>query len=344
MHGGEGHCTLAAECQGRRRCLQSTARMQGGVRMSLNGHIVVDMDTHIREYADLDRTFMPHMDPEHREEYQLLSTAVAKRREAGLTTALFMHPQALVEPSDESRPLGVYDTFGVVRDEQRPRHVEEARGGAKERIPTAVHWDPAIRLEGMDRALTDVCVIFPSAATSFCAFRNVRFESAMHRAYHRYAENYCAESDGRLRWAFVANLRDVGSTVAELTEWAERDDNLVGVMFPPSCPDGRLLDNPDLHPIYARAQDLDLPILIHGGVLRPPYTAGATELGHAGFIIRAVYQPWAGMTAVSALIGGGVFDLFPSLRAAVFETGAGWLPWLIEQLDDGFEGHPHLAP
>jgi predicted TIM-barrel fold metal-dependent hydrolase len=105
-----------------------------------------------------------------------------------------------------------------------------------------------------------------------------------------------------------------------------------------------MLDNPALHPLYQRAQDLDLPIMVHGGVLRPPYTAGATELNNSGFILRAVYQPWAGMTALSALIGGGVFDLFPTLRAGIFETGAGWVPWLIEQLDEGYHGRPDLVP
>jgi predicted TIM-barrel fold metal-dependent hydrolase len=196
----------------------------------------------------------------------------------------------------------------------------------------------------MDQAMIDTSVMFPSHAASYCTLREVGFESALHRAYHRYVSIYCAEAEGRLRWVLTATMRDIPTTVAELTYWAERDPNVVGVLLSPSCPDGRLLDNPDLHPLYQRAQDLDLPILVHGGVLRPPYSAGATELDHAGFILRAVYQPWAGMTAVGALIGGGVFDLFPRLRAAVFETTAGWMPWLIEQLDGSYRSHPQLAP
>jgi predicted TIM-barrel fold metal-dependent hydrolase len=156
--------------------------------------------------------------------------------------------------------------------------------------------------------------------------------------------NYCAEAEGRLRWVAIATMRDVRASVDELTYWAEQDDNVVGMLFSPSCPDGRLLDNPDLHPLYERAQDLDLPILVHGGVLRPPYTAGATELDNSGFLLRAFYQPWAGMTAVGAMIGGGIFDLFPKLRVGVFETSAGWMPWVIEQLDDGFDSKASEVP
>jgi uncharacterized protein len=47
---------------------------------------------------------------------------------------------------------------------------------------------------------------------------------------------------------------------------------------------------------------------------------------------------------VGALIGGGVFDRFPKLRVGVFETGAGWMPWLFEQLDASFASRPQMAP
>lgn len=312
--------------------------------MSFNGHTVVDMDSHFREYEDVDRTYRDHIDPAFRESFERLSTAVARRREAGRTTSLFMHPEAIIEPADEARPLGVYDTFGIDLQRRAPRTKEQARGPKREPIRRGVHWDPQIRLEDMDRAAIDVSVMFPSHAASYCTLRDVGFESALHQAYHRYMTNYCAEANGRLRWVATANMRDVPATIAELTYWGERDNNLAGVLLSPSCPDGQLLDTPALYPLYACVQDLDLPILVHGGVLRPPYTAGHTELNNSGFILRAVYQPWAGMTAVSALIGGGVFDLFPQLRVGVFETGAGWMPWLLEQLDDGYHGRPDLVP
>ena len=310
--------------------------------MSLNGHVVIDMDQHIREYVDVDRVYRDNIDPAYRDAFERLSAAVAERREAGQPANLFMHPNAIIEPSDESRPLGMQDTFGTRHGTKAPDRAAPDRGAAE--IPREVHWDPSIRLADMDKAGIDLCVIFPSHATSYVTLRDAGFESALQHAYHRYVANYCGDGGGRLRWALIATLRDVPGTVEQLTHWAEHDANLAGVMIPPAGPNGRLLDNPDYHPIYQAAQDLDLPLLVHGGVLRPPYTPGAVELDNAGFIIRSVYQPWAGMTAVSALIGGGVFDLFPRLRAGVFETGGGWMPWLIERLDDSYASRPHLAP
>jgi uncharacterized protein len=47
---------------------------------------------------------------------------------------------------------------------------------------------------------------------------------------------------------------------------------------------------------------------------------------------------------MSALIGGGVFDLFPALRVGIFETSAGWVPWLVERLDGSYRPNSGLTP
>src|SRR5205823_8779323 len=52
----------------------------------------------------------------------------------------------------------------------------------------------------------------------------------------------------------------------------------------------------------------------------------------------------AGMTAMSALIGGGVFDLFAELRVGVFETSGGWVPWLVERMDESYRPTSGLTP
>src|SRR5487761_44350 len=169
--------------------------------MGVNGNIVIDMDTHIREYVDLDRTYRENMDPAYRDAYEGLSRAVAQRREAGLSTALFMNPMAIIEPSSEARPLGVYDPFG---SERQPRP-----GTGPQKTTVEVNWNPQLRLSDMDRAQVDVSVQFPSHSPSFCTLQDVGFETALHRAYHRYMNNFCGESEGRLRWVFTSTMRDV---------------------------------------------------------------------------------------------------------------------------------------
>jgi predicted TIM-barrel fold metal-dependent hydrolase len=76
-------------------------------------------------------------------------------------------------------------------------------------------------------------------------------------------------------------MRDVAAGVAEIKYWAERDPNFVGVYVSLQAPGGKLLDNPDLYPLYDAAQSLDVPILAHGGTARPPRGPGTFDLDGA---------------------------------------------------------------
>jgi len=307
--------------------------------VSYQGHPVVDMDSHIREYEDFERTFGPHMDPAYREPYERLARAITARQGLPGEQVLFMNSRAVLAPTPPRRPLGVADIFPV----DRPQPQGSALGQDVE-VDRACNWDPAIRLADMDTAAIDVSVLFPSQADGFCVLRDVGFERALHRAYHRFVSDYCAAGNGRLRWVANATMRDPRATAEDLTDWCKRDANLAGLFIPRACPDGTLLDNPALYPIFACAQELDLPLFIHGGTLRPPLTPGARELDNAGFIINAVYHAWGGMTAMAALIGGGVFDEFPRLRVGLFESGGGWMPWLVEKLDDAYTPSSAMTP
>jgi predicted TIM-barrel fold metal-dependent hydrolase len=312
--------------------------------MSYNGHPVIDADSHIREYIDFDRTFRPHLDPKYRDAFDRMAEAVRARQTPGQEQVLFMTDRAVIGPTPPRRPLGVEDTFAGTSAGLLSSSIPTTETGRGSKLDMACNWDPGIRLRDMDAAQIDVSVMFPSQTDGFCVLRDVGFEQALYQAYHRYVSDYCSAGSGRLRWVANCNMRDIPATLEELTAWTERDENLAGWFISRACPDGRLLDNPALHPLYQRAQELDMPIVIHGGTLRPPLTPGATGLDDSGFMINAFYHGWGGMTAVGALIGGGVFDLFPRLRVAIFESGGGWMPWLAERLDGAYRPKSGMTP
>ena len=39
------------------------------------------------------------------------------------------------------------------------------------------------------------------------------------------------------------------------------------------------------------------------------------------------------------MISSGVFERHPKLRAGTIESGVGWIPWVINQLDHGYRAH-----
>jgi predicted TIM-barrel fold metal-dependent hydrolase len=313
--------------------------------MSWNGFPVIDMDAHIVERPG--SQYRDYIDPAYRAQYQHLCDGIAKQAEAGHRYSLFGSRTSVIEPIETGRPLGVRDTFGLSQRSSMTggrRAFPPGRSDALPPIRQEVNWDVKARIEDMDRALIDVNVLFPTHVSSYCALRDGGFENALYRAYHRWVVDFCAQAPTRLKWTLVANMRDVTSGVQEIKYWAERDANLVGIYISPQAPDGKLLDNPDLYPLYEVAQELDLPLLAHGGTARPPYGPGSFDLDGAWFLLHSFANPWAGMAAMGALIGGGVFELFPRLRAAIIETGGGWMPLAVDRLDTHYILSPGHVP
>lgn len=313
--------------------------------MSWNGTPVIDLDAHIVERAD--RFYRDYLDPAYQDAYQQLCDAIARQAETGNTYSLFGSRTSIVEPVEAGRPLGRRDTFGLTRRSAMAGGRMAFPPGRVDPLPPIrpeVSWDVKARLEDMDRALVDVNVLYPTHVSSYCALRDVGFENALYRAYHRWVADFCAQAPRRLKWTVVANMRDVPAGVAEVRYWANRDPNLVGIYVSPQAPEGKLLDNPDLYPLYEAAQELDLPLLAHGGTARPPYGPGTFDLDGAWFLLHSFANPWAGMAALGALVGGGIFEMFPTLRAAIIETGGGWLPLALDRLDTHYLMSPDHVP
>jgi predicted TIM-barrel fold metal-dependent hydrolase len=305
--------------------------------MPYNGHLVVDADSHMREYWDFDRTFKEFIDPKYAQSYERFSAAVKGAQRNPGDTGL-----AGIWPHERPRPLGVREGFDrPIADRSTPRAVVESG----REIDPACNWDPSIRLRDMSEADIDVGVMFSSQSDNFCQLRDVGFEHALHEAYGRYMTVFCGESEGRLRWLSNATMRDIEATVADVTYWAERDPNYGGVFIPRAFPDQSGLDNPELHPLLERCQDLDMPVWVHGDPNHPPHTPGGDDPAFGSFA-RQVLKGWGGMAALGALIGGGAFDLFPRVRIGFFENGGGWMPWFVEKADDSYtpggSGTPYM--
>lgn len=91
----------------------------------------------------------------------------------------------------------------------------------------------------------------------------------------------------------------------------------------------RELDDPNLDPFWASAQDLDVVVLIH------PYASlGNERLGNY-FLSNIVGNPAEETVAAAHLIFGGVLERFPNLKVCLTH-GGGFLPYQIGRQDRGF--------
>ena len=119
----------------------------------------------------------------------------------------------------------------------------------------------------------------------------------------------------------ILPLRDIAVSLEEM-KWAKQQ-GAVGVFF--RGMEGNLtLDNPQLHPIYALAQQLDLTICIHTGSgsrhLMQPFDV---ERNHT-FAHNRVLP----VVAFRDLVANRIPELFPKLRFGFIEAAASWVPYI----------------
>lgn len=142
-----------------------------------------------------------------------------------------------------------------------------------------------------------------------------------------------APSGGRLKGVAVTPIEHGHVAIDVMTE--ARDLGLVATLVPPALKT-RNLDHPDLDPFYAAAVELGMPLGVHGapGIHLP-------KIGVDRFTnyiqVHCISFPFDQMTAMTALVSGGVFERHPDLRVAFLEAGAGWVPFFIDRLHEHYE-------
>ena len=88
----------------------------------------------------------------------------------------------------------------------------------------------------------------------------------------------------------------------------------------------------DFHPIYKEAEALNVPLTVHGAVSR----GLGFDFLQTMSMIHTLEHPLAQMIQLTSVVLDGVFDLFPKLRIGFLEAGAGWIPYMMDRMDDKF--------
>jgi len=99
-------------------------------------------------------------------------------------------------------------------------------------------------------------------------------------------------------------------------------------------------DDPENDPIYALAEELDVPIGFHAGGPRFCYDRFVDSYA----TLHALEFAFDIMFAAGNVVCGGVLERFPKLRGLLLEAGAAWGPYLFERLDEHWEKRPQEMP
>ncbi len=150
------------------------------------------------------------------------------------------------------------------------------------------------------------------------------------RANDDLAETVCGNPNRFGGFATLAT-QDPDATATEL-ERAATDLGLVGALINGHC-QGRYLDDPAYEGLFARAEELAVPIYLHPTTPHPavvqawfaPYVADGLHLASWGFAAETG-------THVLRLIYSGLFEKFPRLQMIIGHLGE-MLPFAAHRLD-----------
>ncbi len=222
-------------------------------------------------------------------------------------------------------------------------------------------WAPATRLKDMDRYGWDIQVLLPTGTNGNFAYRvalkDLKLGAAMCRAYNNWCYEYCSTDPKRLK--FVAVLP--GSDIDEMIKEARRAVEKLGAVSVrnPLLPEGKWLHEPEYDALWQLASDLDFPISVHGEyrhLRAQPFRDFVTSRHHLRDqsyidgekrniiqlalrgLDHAVGFPWDNMTTLGYFIFTGILERFPTLRLAILESNAGWLPFWLGRMDEHTHG------
>lgn len=292
---------------------------------------IISADAHILEPVDIWDTWLPREHQEH-------APRLVKDSDGG--------DAWLFAGAAEPDPIGLTATPGMPWDQFRWKGVtyDEARPGC---------YDGAARIEDMTLDGVDAEIIFPPQRTVGHWLGNEDDELVRVgiEAYNSFLfEQFCAADPDRLIGAAQIPSTGIDDAVDTLRKAKARGARTVVISNWPSGGE-QISDDDDA--FWAAAADEGIPVCIHILMIsrkarirarKAAEKAGGRELYATSARSKAGARAAVGLSGVFSsvpatigqLIFTGVFDRFPGLHVAMIETGVGWLPHFLEQMDDRF--------
>jgi uncharacterized protein len=220
-------------------------------------------------------------------------------------------------------------SFWVAGDSltRRPNGDFNVYGNANKFTPGATELtDLASRAEDLDALGIDVQLLVPTFWLGI-EMDHPLAEAALCRSYNRWVAERVAGYESRFPWCMRAPLRMMDRAVDELE--FSRAHGAVGVQLK-GIEHGYFLSDPLFYPLYERAQDLDMAMIVHLGTAtrRVDNLPPGKLIWAAPALMEHVHKVMAGLHAV---ISSGLASLFPRLRWGFLEAGATWAPAVLQQ-------------
>lgn len=226
------------------------------------------------------------------------------------------------------------DDYDALVASQEEEGIPDA-GNLGPEYPVEAQWDSKTRQEAIESVGVVAEVLFPNGMPfqvnrleDFGKAQDKRLGRAGMVAYNRWLADFCAELPGRRFGNAVVSFGDVERAVEDI-RWAKAH-GLGGVMVPFLRPGDRLLFDPELDPVWAACDELEMPLCQHGGAGIEPYV----PLSFAAIMSLAIESGFFSIRSLWQMIAGGVFERFPNLKLSFIETQTTFMKGAIWRFDN----------
>jgi uncharacterized protein len=291
---------------------------------------VVDMDSHVMEPPDLWTTYL---EPRFRDR------AIHIRRRADGAEELVADGKVLL--------AGRLAGLGGVDHE--PEQVFRSGGlSYLDGCPRA-SYDTAARVALLDEWGVDAGVVFPTIGILWDKEDDPELAMAYARAYNNWQWDFASPALDRILPIAQIPLYDVDLAVAELRRCLKL--GFKGMFLAPEPVCGKRPSHPDFDPLWQLMVEADLPVCVHLIVRfdRVINLSGTRWWQPEKEPTNAVFSFSLGGTmqlipAVAALVCDGLFDRFPALKVAIVESGAGYVRYLMDRMDEKYARFGKINP
>lgn len=200
------------------------------------------------------------------------------------------------------------------------------------------------RLNLLDAEGVEASILYPTLGILWEAeCDDAEISQAYCRAYNRWIADFCRDSGGRLIPIAHLSLGDPEAAANELERAVK--DGCRGAFVVTFTIHRRPHGDPAHDPVFAKAQELGVPIAIHPS-FEPP------DLASRRFVrLNPDRNIWSNPHPLLQFAAAGdgcrhafttffdyaVFDRFPDLKVVVLESGAGWIGYWMNRLDGVYE-------
>ena len=189
---------------------------------------------------------------------------------------------------------------------------------------------PEEHLKDMDVDGIDMSILYPTTGLLLFSIPDSELLTVNCRIYNDWVAEFCGAFPKQLKGIAMVNVDDAQSGVRELERSAKL--GFAGAMITVYPPEDRSYDSPEYEPLWAAAQDQQMPLSLHSATNRadPAQEFPDFESTRPASICNS--EHWVRMS-IGDMIFSVVFERYPKLQVGSIELDLSWVPHFLDRID-----------